>query len=123
MAALIRRRRSWSDAAPITRPAILPSGEITSVLGKAEMGISRLNSSAMRSPAARLSFPPGSVRPETAGSGGRCPAGKIAVPGMLDELAGEECTSEQPATSKATVAPATTRTAGTRRDTAEIYKV
>lgn len=73
--------------------------------------------------AARLSFPPVSVRPETAGSGGRCPAGKIVVPGMLDELAEEECTSEQPAASKATVAPATARTACTRRDTAEIYKV
>lgn len=48
-AALIRRRKSRPDAAPITRPAILPSGEITSVLGKAATGISRLNSAAMRS--------------------------------------------------------------------------
>jgi hypothetical protein len=49
-AALIKRRRSWTEAAPITRPAILPSGEITSVLGKALMGMSRLNSAAIRSP-------------------------------------------------------------------------
>src|SRR6185437_15979656 len=49
-AALIKRRRSWTEAAPITRPAILPSGEITSVLGKALMGMSRLNSAAITSP-------------------------------------------------------------------------
>ena len=49
-AALIKRRRSWTEAAPITRPAILPSGQITSVLGKALMGMSRLNSAAIRSP-------------------------------------------------------------------------
>ena len=33
--------------APSTRPAIRPSGEITSVLGKAATGMSRLNSAAM----------------------------------------------------------------------------
>ena len=49
-AALIKRRRSWTEAAPIRRPAILPFGEITSVLGKALMGMSRLNSAAIRSP-------------------------------------------------------------------------
>jgi hypothetical protein len=49
-AALIRRRRYRSDAAPITRPAIWPSGEITSVLGKAETGMIRLNSAAIWSP-------------------------------------------------------------------------
>jgi hypothetical protein len=49
-AALIRRRRSWTEAAPMTRPAILPSGEITSVLGRALMGMSWLNSAAIRSP-------------------------------------------------------------------------
>ena len=42
-APLIKRRRSWTEAAPMTRPAILPSGEITSVLGRALMGMSRLN--------------------------------------------------------------------------------
>jgi len=47
---LIKRRRPWTEAAPITRPAILPSGEITSLLGRALMGMSRLNSAAIRSP-------------------------------------------------------------------------
>src|SRR6185437_7398858 len=47
-AALIKRRRSWTEAAPMRRPAILPSGEITSVLGKALRGTSRSNSAAIR---------------------------------------------------------------------------
>jgi len=47
-AALIKWRRSWTEAAPMTRPAILPSGEITSVLGSALMGMSWLNSAAIR---------------------------------------------------------------------------
>ena len=34
----------------MTRPTILPPGEITRVLGKALIGINRLNLTAMRSP-------------------------------------------------------------------------
>src|SRR5580704_15938512 len=40
-AALIKRLRPWTETAPITRPAILLSGEITSVLGKSLIGIKR----------------------------------------------------------------------------------
>jgi len=72
--------------------------------------------------AARRSFPPVSVGPDTAGSAGRCPSGKTVVPTTDDELAGEageERTSEQPAASMATVTPATAQTTCTRKDTAE----
>src|SRR5215475_9860920 len=47
--------------------------------------------------AARRNSWPVSVRPDIAGSSGRCPAGKIVVPTTFDVLAGEERTSEQPA--------------------------
>jgi len=48
--------------------------------------------------------------------------GKIVVPTAVDELTGDECTSEQPAASTATAAPAIAEKARMRKDTAETYK-
>src|SRR6476659_1132569 len=79
--------------------------------------------------AARRNSWPVSVRPDTAGIGGRCPEGKIVVPTASDALADEERTSEQPAIIRRAAAPAVRMAAlfpaavtDQLRDTPEHYK-